>query len=474
MQRNKKLLIMLGVLVFVSVVTFGVSKYETHKENIKNSGEVILSIDTDKVTALSWEKGSKSFSLHKDEYWIYDADEEFPVNDEKIKDMLGIFEDFTADFTIENVEDTDQYGFDNPEGKISITAGDRTYTITLGDYSRMDSKRYVSVGDGNIYLAQSDPMNEFDVILSNLIKHDEIPEYTKINDFSFAGAENYSVIREPEENGKSYCKDDIYYVKGDAENKSLDTDKVENYFRTLDNIYLTDYATYKATDTDLETYGLKLPTLSVKVDYTYEEDKNNEKSDSFTFSIGLTSEGQDAVKKADEADDEEEKIELLEDVKAYLRINSSKIIYEIKYDDYTELLKASYNDLRHSQILPIDFDDATKITFTVEGNEYIFEAEEKDDEIIWQYNGNEIDISDVRSAISGLRADSFTENAEGQKEEIRFTCYLNNETYPKAEVVLYRYDGKTCVAALNGKTIAFVLREDAVDLIEAVNKFALD
>lgn len=474
MQRNKKIFIMLGVLVFVSVVTFCVSKYETHKENIKNSDEIVLKIDTEKVTALSWEKGSKNFSLHKDGNWIYDNDNEFPVNDEKIEDMLSMFKEFGASFIIEDVKDLSQYGLDKPDGTIHITTEDKEYTIELGDYSRMDSQRYVSIGDGNVYLASEDPMNVFDVILSNLIKHDEIPEYTKINDFSFTGAENYSVVREPEDNGKSYCKDDVYYVKGDAEQKSLDTDKVENYFRTLDNLYLTDYATYKATDTDLENYGLKSPSLSVKAEYAYEDEKDNEKTDSFSFSVGLTSEGHEAVKKSGEAENEEEKEKLLEDVKAYLRINSSKIIYEIKYDDYTALLKASYNDLRHSQILPIDFEDAKKITFTVEGNNYTIEFEKKDDDVVWKYNGNEIGTSDIRSAISGLRADSFTENAEGQKEEIRFICYLDNETYPQAEVALYRYDGKTCVATLNGKTIAFVLREDVVDLIEAVNAFALD
>ena len=63
MQRNKKIYIMLGILLVISIVTFGVSKYESHKENIKNSEKIILEIDSNDVTSLSWEKGSKSFSF---------------------------------------------------------------------------------------------------------------------------------------------------------------------------------------------------------------------------------------------------------------------------------------------------------------------------------------------------------------------------------------------------------------------------
>lgn len=474
MQRNKRIFIMFGVLIAFSVITFCVSKYETHKENIKNSDEIVLKIDTEKVTALSWEKGSKKFSFHKNENWIYDEDEEFPVNDEKIDDMLSMFKEFGASFIIENVEDLGQYGLDKSDCTIHITTDDKEYKIELGDYSKMDSQRYVSIGDGNVYLASEDPMNKFDTVLSNLIKHDEIPKYSEINDFSFSGNENYSVVREAEDNNKSYCKDDIYYVKDTDKIKPLDTDKVDNYFLTLKNLYLADYATYKASDADLENYGLISPALSVSVNYGYEDENDEEKTGDFSFSVGISSEGKEAENKAAETVDEDKKEELLSDITAYLRIGNSKIIYKIKYDDYTEILKASYNDLRHSRILPVDFDDIYKMEFTVEEKSYTIASEEKDNEKIWKYNDKEIGVSDIRSALSGLRADSFTTEKAVQKEEIRFTCYLDNENYPKSEIVLYRYDGKTCIATLDGETVAFVLREDVVDLIETVNAFALE
>ena len=45
---------------------------------------------------------------------------------------------------------------------ITIGTEAQTYEILLGDYSAMDDQRYVSFGDGNVYLAVSDPMDQYD------------------------------------------------------------------------------------------------------------------------------------------------------------------------------------------------------------------------------------------------------------------------------------------------------------------------
>ena len=69
MKRFKRLGILLGALVMICSVTFGVSRYEQRKEEIKNSDEVILELAVDDVTALSWEYDETSLAFHKDEGW---------------------------------------------------------------------------------------------------------------------------------------------------------------------------------------------------------------------------------------------------------------------------------------------------------------------------------------------------------------------------------------------------------------------
>ena len=79
MNRCKRLYVLLGVLLIFCVLTLGVSKCEEHKEKIKNSDKIILELDSDDVSSLSWECGKKTFAFHKEEIWLYDENEHFPV-----------------------------------------------------------------------------------------------------------------------------------------------------------------------------------------------------------------------------------------------------------------------------------------------------------------------------------------------------------------------------------------------------------
>lgn len=120
MRKATKLYALLGVLLVVCIAAFAVSRYEEKKEQIKNSGEVILEIPTDSVTALSWTNESGTFSFTKDETWVYDDDNAFPVDEEKINDLLEQFTSFAAAFAIDDVEDYAQYGLDEPICTIHI------------------------------------------------------------------------------------------------------------------------------------------------------------------------------------------------------------------------------------------------------------------------------------------------------------------------------------------------------------------
>lgn len=90
-------------------------------------------------------------------------------------------------FIIEDVEDYGQYGLEKPVCTIDLEAGEESWQIQLGDYSKMDSKRYVSIGDGNVYLVNSDPMDLFDTTLNALIANDQIPYWEQVSEISFEG-----------------------------------------------------------------------------------------------------------------------------------------------------------------------------------------------------------------------------------------------------------------------------------------------
>ena len=306
MRRSRKLLVLLGVLVAVCIVTVIVSMHEEKKEAIKNRDEVVLSLDPEKVTALYWHNESGEFSFTKNEKWQYDEDEAFPVDEEIVNEMLSLFEEFGAAFTIEDVEDFGQYGLDEPVCTIMMTSEEAgEIKVTLGDFSKMDSRRYVSVGDGNVYLVKTDPLDTFNAELSDMILDDEIPEFTQVTHAAFSGDVAYSF--DYDEEGSSVQSEDVYFVKDGSEALPLDTSLVSAYLDGIRYLLPTDYETYNASEADLKAFGLEDPDLSISLDYTFENENSEAESGSLTLHISrdpeekAKAEAEEANTEADEA-----------------------------------------------------------------------------------------------------------------------------------------------------------------------------
>ncbi len=80
----------------------------------------------------------------------------FPWTGKKIAALLVQLREFGVSFMTEKVEDWGQYGLDTPVCTIHMETEEDTYEILLGDYSDMNSERYVAIGDGNAYLVKDD------------------------------------------------------------------------------------------------------------------------------------------------------------------------------------------------------------------------------------------------------------------------------------------------------------------------------
>lgn len=462
MSRSKKLYILLGVFVVACIATLAVTQIAEHKEQIKNSGEPILELSSDSVQTLSWEHKGETLAFHRDETWLYDGDEKFPVSEDKINELLEQFQPLSAAFVIEEVEDFGQYGLDNPVCTIHLTTEEQSYEIKLGDFSKMDSQRYASIGDGNVYLVQNDPLDQFDAVLSDMIQHDKMPDFDQATSIQFSGAQDYSVSYE-EDSSNTYCAEDVYFTRRGEKSLPLDTERVDSYLRKISNLNPTNYVTYNVTDEELTTYGLDTPELTVTVEYT---PKDEERAEVFVLHISCDPE---EIKKPSDEDDGED-----ETVTAYLRVDQSPIIYQISSDQYKDLMAASYDDLRHLEVFAADFADVRQIDISLEGDSYTLTSEEKGKERTWSCQGEELEIDDLKETLEALRADEFTSEKPSQKEEIGLTVHLDNEHFPTVSIRLYRYDGTHCLAVVDGESVALVNRGEVVDLIEAIHEIVLN
>lgn len=460
MKRYKKLCVLLGVLVVVCAITFGVTRFQQVKEDISNSDEIILEIDSSAVQTLSWTYDSNTLSFRRDGDWVYDEDEAFPVDETKMEDLLEPFTSFGVSFVIENVEDYGQYGLDEPVCTIDLTTDQDSYQITLGSYSTMDEKRYVSIGDGNVYLVDHDPLEEYDAVLSDLIRNDKMPDLDSVTTIQFSGAQDYSIYY-LEDSVNTYCVDDVYFVQD--QDLPLSTTRTEGYLNTLRFLSLTNYANYKVTEEELVNYGLDNPDLTVTVAYTEEDDDGDAVDGTVKLSVGRTQEQKEQAQEAEEG----------EDVSAYVRVGDSSIIYEITGTDYDNLMAASYDDLRHQEVYAGDVSQIYQVDVTLDGESYTLTADQAEDSTVWSFVGNEVDATDFETALTGLTASSFTDQDPTGGEEVELTLYLTDDNFPSVKITLYRQDGTYCLAQVDGASMCLVERSAVVSLVEAINGIVL-
>lgn len=454
MPKKKKIYILLSILVVVCIATLIVSNTEEKKEDIKTNGEVVLEIDPGDVTSLSWTINKNTLSFTKDETWTYDDDANFPLDNTKISDLLGLFKSFSSTYIIENVTDYSQYGLSNPTCTIDITTADNSYTIKLGDVSKMDSQRYVDIGDGNVYLAASDPYDSYNVQLSSLILNDEIPSMKEVTSITFKGNENYTITKEDE---ASLAGDDKYFVN----DKSLDNDLVNEYVSTIKNLDLYNCVTYNVTADELKEFGLDNPELTITIIYTSKDDEENQE-----LNLYVSSNVEELEKYNNASDDDKD----ADSITRYIRVGDSKIIYSISSSKYETLTSNSYDDLRHQEVFPGDFDSVTSIDITLDGITYTFTK----DGDTYKYNDSEIELTTLRNAITSFNVDSFTSDTSTSQKEVSITLNLDNENYPTYKMDFYRYDGNSCLLYVDDKPYAYVARSNVVDIIEAINKIVLD
>ncbi len=464
MKRSKKMILLLCVLAVVCVAAIVMTQYDPEQEQVSASNEVILSLSSGSVQKLSWQLEDTALAFHRGDKntWLYDEDADFPVNQEGISTLLAEFQELTANFVIDDVTDYSQYGLEEPLCTVLLSTDTQNYIVKLGAYSEIDSLRYVSLEDGKVYLISTDPLTAFETTLDDLFLHDSLPTFETVSKISFAGL-GLSDITYTEEGGASYSPDDVWFMDG----LPLDTALVESYISTVSDISLADCVSYNASDETLSDWGLDIPNLSITVHYATEESDGSTVHRIAQVHLGVVT------------------LPLLigddtENTHYYLRLDDSRLIYQITETQYNRLCAVSYNDLRHTAVLTADFSTATALDITLAENTYTFSSTLEVDEetetetIVWSYGDTKISISSVKSALTALTASDFTTEVPTGQEEIRIVLHLTNDYADTMEIALFRVDGSTCLCQVNGEAVCYISRNSAVNLIEAVNAIILN
>lgn len=115
MNRQKKLAVLVGVLVALCAIIAIVSGVQKHMDTISTVDEEIFATSESALTAVSWTKEGSSLSFTKEEETWQDAsDADFPVDQDKMSEFLEHFESVHASFIIEDVQDLPSTGWITP------------------------------------------------------------------------------------------------------------------------------------------------------------------------------------------------------------------------------------------------------------------------------------------------------------------------------------------------------------------------
>lgn len=441
MNRQKKLAVLVGVLVALCAIIAIVSGVQKHMDTISTVDEEIFATAESALTEVSWTKDGSSLRFTKeDDTWQDASDADFPIDQDKMSDFLDHFESVHASFIIEDVEDFGQYGLDNPSCTITFTSADGDTTIQMGDYSTMDEKRYLTLGDGTVYLVDDDLEQYIATDRDDLMRQDTVPDYDTLDGIVATGETAFTVEHHPDED-LTYTDAYEYYLSDNGSYKALSTAKVEDFMTTLKDLDRTDYATYTADDSSLADYGLDAPAVTFTVTTTADEEQS-------TFALAFGKKGDNC----------------------YMRMDDSPIIYKVDADTYSDSIAAAgYDTLRPDEVLSLNWDDVESIDFTVDDATYT--VEKKGD--TYKIGDDVVEFDDVKDAVDALQVNTFNSESPAKKQETAFTVHLDNDAYPTLAVTIYQYDGDNCLVQLDGTTLGLVSRSLVVDLTEAVNAITL-
>lgn len=469
MTRGKKLVLLLGVLLVLMTVTVLVMEFALDENAEEEAAVTVFTLDMDQVTGLSWTYEGEEVSLEQDaeNNWTYPADDAFPLDQSYPDAMVQALSEIQADRIIEEPEDLSEYGLADPVCSITVQA-DETRQLAIGDETSLGGQRYLSLGDGNVYLVDASLLDDFALGLYDIVAKETIPSMTDVSSFQIQSGSTTLTIDYTEEEGLAYSDQYTWFWNQDGTLTALDTGLTSTLLETITSLSWNSCVAYQATQDQLSQWGLDDPSVIVTVSYvessqveTNETDEDGQpiyetKETPKTFTLELGDYDGDTC---------------------YARLAGSTMVYQVDGSVRDTLAAAKGNDLLPQDVLLMDWTEVTGVDITLDGTTYSLNKtvqEETDEDgnttetYLYQLDGQTVDIADALDSIQDLEVVGSDAGAQGSKEEISFTFHRDTDSYPTVTLTFYAYDSSSCLESLNGESRLLVDRDGVLDLIETL------
>ncbi|MGI5887850.1 MAG: DUF4340 domain-containing protein [Oscillospiraceae bacterium] len=280
------LLALIGVFAVLIGVYLGVShaqqKKQEQEEQESEAELTIISMETTDATAFSYMNRDMGIDLSftkTDGEWVCDQYPDYPMDEDKINDILGEIVALKADRVIKEGEfdpESSDYGFSDPEAVVTVTNSDGTQTVTIGG---MVSVYYYCMkdGSGDLYTITNDLMLAIDRTALDLVAYTKLPGINSSGvsriEMQYDGSTYVYTANEVEtsstdESGSTTTETTtVWTAEKDGERFDLDSSSIETAVDDIASISQQNCIVYGATDDDLAKYGLDDPYITFTIDY---------------------------------------------------------------------------------------------------------------------------------------------------------------------------------------------------------------
>ncbi len=309
-NKIKKLipLVALAALLVVALILIPILFPRDTMELIEQHNIPVYSVAEDSVTGFSWSYEGETYTLTKGESgWIYPGAPELALDQDMVENMLEELYEIKADSTLEDAADLALYGLDDPDCTIKVFTDGGEDQILIGILNGLKSDRYVSNGDGKVYLVNAGLIKPFQYSIAGIAQREEVPyistaEAVTLTNANGTIAMEYRLVEE-----ESYG----WF----ANEEQLDAAAVQTLLRKISFMDWESCVSYDAEEDALAQFGLETPVAVVTA---------VEGETTVTLEFGGES-GEDAI---------------------YVKIGGSSYVYTVSTEDIEGVLSATLESLK--------------------------------------------------------------------------------------------------------------------------------
>ena len=488
-NRKKALIIAIICLAAAAVLYLLVVKLSQKSEEADSSDDalVISSVDSDQITAISYEKDGKSLSFMKEDGTWYDAeDKSFPVDQDSLTTMTNALGAVSATRKLDSPEDLSEYGLDSPVLTVRYTASDgKEAEFTVGDTNDAAGGSYLKIsGDDAVYLVASDFADTFNSDIYQLADMESFPTITSdsITDINVKSGSHTLEIKNDSDGGRTV-------LENGEEKENCAESSVTQFINTVTGITFKSHVEYNCKD--LSKYGLDKPAADISVDYTTTETVTETSAETVTET---SAESVQETADTEETESETETVEVAkqlilhigsqnEDGDYYAALDGSKEVHVVSGDTIKELIEKKAADFTDNTILSGSLNNAKGIDVAIGSDSWHLVKKEvaKADDLAdsaeteaeteekWYAGDTEIALTDLSSAysdLSGMSAEKILDTAAKPTGDVAISVTVKWEDDTETTVSFTVYDSSFHLAEINGEARKLVNKRDVEKLVE--------